>query len=330
MKVLIKTVAGSHLFGTNTEASDKDYKGVFLPDARDILLCNNVESLNQSTGNSIERNSKDDVDVEMFSVRKFLKMTKNGDTAALELLFTPEKYILEKDPLWDVIVQRRQELLSSRVTAMIGYARQQANKYGIKGSRMGELNNIIKFLKNLEKKLNFPNPKLKHAWEDIQIEIKEYDHVEEIELELKAKDQTKIPALDILGKKFDHHCSIPYVLDILKKIYKNYGQRAREARNNNGVDWKALSHAVRVMYQGIELLQYHKITLPLPHAYLMVVKDIKMGKMDYREVSHLIENLLEELERVKSKSTLPERVNQKIIEDITLELHMEQLKDFKI
>lgn len=38
MKILVKAVAGSHLFGTNTEKSDKDFKGVFLPSADDILL----------------------------------------------------------------------------------------------------------------------------------------------------------------------------------------------------------------------------------------------------------------------------------------------------
>lgn len=37
MKVLVKCVAGSHLFGTNTENSDKDYKGVYIPDADSIL-----------------------------------------------------------------------------------------------------------------------------------------------------------------------------------------------------------------------------------------------------------------------------------------------------
>ena len=65
--------------------------------------------------------------------KKFLKMVKHGDTAALELLFTPDDMILEKDPLWDRIIEKRDQLLSKKINAMIGYARQQANKYGIKG-----------------------------------------------------------------------------------------------------------------------------------------------------------------------------------------------------
>ena len=29
MKIIVKAIAGSHLFGTNTPTSDKDYFGIF-------------------------------------------------------------------------------------------------------------------------------------------------------------------------------------------------------------------------------------------------------------------------------------------------------------
>lgn len=328
MKTLIKAVAGSHLFGTNSETSDHDYKGVFIPDGKSILLGTYSDTIQKTTGDDESRNNKDDVDMEIYSLRKFFKMVKHGDTAAIELMFTPDEMILEKDPLWDeYIISNRDKLVNSKITAMIGYARQQANKYGIKGSRTGELNNIIQFLKSLEKSLAFPNPKLKHAWLDIQEEIKKYEHIHEISLPLKTVSQTEIPAINILGKKFDQHTTFPYVLDILKKIYKNYGQRAREAKKNNGIDWKALSHAVRVMYQGIELLETGKITLPLPSPQLEIVKEIKHGKKDYKDVSKLIEDLMCELERVKATSNLPEKVDDKVINDIIIDIYLKQIKE---
>jgi predicted nucleotidyltransferase len=36
--LICETVFGSHLYGTSTEQSDRDYKGIFLPSAQDILL----------------------------------------------------------------------------------------------------------------------------------------------------------------------------------------------------------------------------------------------------------------------------------------------------
>ena len=37
-KILFKTLTGSKLYGTNSENSDTDIKGVFLPDIKDLLL----------------------------------------------------------------------------------------------------------------------------------------------------------------------------------------------------------------------------------------------------------------------------------------------------
>ena len=37
-RVLFKCFGGSYLYGTNGENSDKDYRGVFLPDIKDLIL----------------------------------------------------------------------------------------------------------------------------------------------------------------------------------------------------------------------------------------------------------------------------------------------------
>lgn len=319
MKILIKAQAGSHLFGTNTETSDMDYKGVYLPEADQILLGTYPESTSYTTGDSNSKNSKDDIDIELYSLKKFFKMIRRGDTAALELLFTPEHLIIEKDPMWDEILTYRDQLLSSRVSAMIGYARQQANKYGIKGSRMGELNNVIRVLREAEKSTE--GPKLKHAWDFLLENLKDYEHVHEIRLSAKSEGSAEIPALDILGKKFDYHCRFDYVLQIMTRIYKNFGQRAREAKKNNGIDWKALSHATRVSLQGLELLRTGKITLPLEAENVKIVKDIKAGKINYPEVQVLLEDLLEKLEEAKEESILQKEVPEVLTNTLLIEFH---------
>ena len=38
MREIVRMVYGSHLFGTNIESSDRDFKSIFLPSARTILL----------------------------------------------------------------------------------------------------------------------------------------------------------------------------------------------------------------------------------------------------------------------------------------------------
>lgn len=321
MKILIKAQAGSHLFGTNTPSSDKDYKGVFLPTADQILLGSYSESISKTTGDAVSKNSKDDIDIELYSLKKFCKMVSRGDTAALELLFTPDDMIIEKDPLWNEVMKIRDELLSSQVSAMIGYARQQANKYGIKGSRMGTLNNVIKDLKEIEKQFDFKNPKLKHGWDLLIEKLKGYEHIEFIQMSATVKDGPEVVGIDILGKKFDHHVAFNYVIPILDTMYKNFGQRAREAKKNNGIDWKALSHAARVSIQGLELLNTGKITLPLIEKDVKLIKAIKAGELPYKEVQQILEDLLVELEASRNTSKLKEKVEQKILDELILKLY---------
>ena len=101
MNIVVKAIAGSHLFGTNTPQSDTDYKGVFIPDAKDILLQRAKKSISTKTGSNESKNTKDDIDVEFYSLQKFMEMLAQGQTVAIELLFTPANMILEKSPLWD-------------------------------------------------------------------------------------------------------------------------------------------------------------------------------------------------------------------------------------
>ena len=326
MKILVKAIAGSHLFGTNTENSDRDYKGVFIPSAPDILAGTFSDTIRSTTGNDKSKNTKEDEDTELYSLSKFFRMLENGDTAAIELLFTPDEFILEKDPLWNHIVAGRSKFLSKKINALIGYARQQANKYGIKGSRMGELNNVLKLLKQVESDLNFRNCKLKHGWEQILAGIKEFQHVHVIEISI-AKDKMS-PALDILGKKFSEDTPFSVVNKCLSDEYKKYGERSREAKKNNGVDFKALSHAVRCMLQGIELMNTGKITLPHHGKNLLLLKRIKAGEIPYPELEPVIEQKMAELEAAAVNSSLPEKVNPEFLKDILVILHGKQIMDY--
>ena len=43
-------------------------------------------------------------------------------------------------------------------------------------------------------------------------------------------------------------------LGVIDKALAQYSQRSIEANTNRGADWKALSHAVRLAYQGRELM----------------------------------------------------------------------------
>lgn len=325
MKIIVKTIAGSHLFGTNTPQSDQDFKGVFIPSANEIILGNYSDTFRSTTGNDGTRNTKEDIDTELYSLRKFFAMLENGDTAAIELLFTPDQFIVEKTKEWDEIIAVRSKLVSKKINAMIGYARQQANKYGIKGSRMGELNNAVTILKELERSHDFRGAKLKHSWEQLQSKFEGFKYVNFITLH-PTSDSSK-PAIDILGKRFDMDTPFSVITKCLSDEYKKYGQRAREAKANNGIDWKALSHAMRCMFQGQELLTTGKITLPHVGRNLTRLKQIKAGEVDYKDLEPEIEAGLETLERLCKESTLPDKLERVYLDELLLKYYTKEIKN---
>lgn len=302
MKVLVKAVAGSHLFGTNTEKSDHDYKGVFLPTADDILLGKFDQTRNQKTNNTNNKNTKDDVDIEFYSLDKFLKMLYQGQTVAWELLFTPDEMILEKHPLWDEIREATPLLINKNVDAFIGYCSQQAHKYGIRGSRMNTVETVIKYLKEV------PDY---HPLSQICLDgILTLEHVEMIE------DKNGKALLTVCGKKFGLDTKLQYIIQPLEKYFQEYGDRSRLAKENKNIDWKALSHAVRVCMQASSLLLNGKIELPMSEYNVRTLKYIKNGEYSFKAVCELIEQYQTQLLKDQKISTLPEAPNLEAFQDI--------------
>lgn len=91
MNKIIEIKFGSHLYGTNTENSDTDYKGIYLPTAKEICLNSYKKTICTIRPKQVgERNTKDDTDVEFFSLDQFMKLLCEGQTIALDMLFSPE------------------------------------------------------------------------------------------------------------------------------------------------------------------------------------------------------------------------------------------------
>lgn len=48
-KIVYITMYGSKLFGTDNPDSDTDYKGIFIPNRKDVLLKRDIEHYNYNT-----------------------------------------------------------------------------------------------------------------------------------------------------------------------------------------------------------------------------------------------------------------------------------------
>ena len=125
-----------------------------------------------------------------------------------------------------------------------------------------------------------------------------------------GKNKDGVPQYQVCGKIFQNTAKIGHVKNILEKFYSNYGNRAKLAAENKGIDWKAISHALRAAYQVKELLTKNTITFPLKEAAFL--REVKQGKLDYlKEVAPKLEALMDEVEILSENSTLPEKPDRK-------------------
>jgi predicted nucleotidyltransferase len=308
LELIVKMKFGSHLYGTTDEHSDLDYKGVFLVPKNEVLLGRIPPSHSFDTKKSSEaKNTKDDIDIEIYSLHYFIKLASEGQTVALDMLHAPDNMIEYKTKRWDYIVSHRSKFYTKNLKAFVGYARKQAAKYGIKGSRLNAARQVV----NILKRIPDSDWKLDTVWGMLPVG----EHQSFIN-----NSPNKIKQYQVCGKILQSTQKISYTIDILNKFIDQYGKRALLAETNVGIDWKAISHALRAAYQVKELLTENTITFPLKNAdYLLKVKK---GELHYQnEVAPKLEKLMEEVEELSDKSNLPAKPDIKFWENFIVRIY---------
>lgn len=293
MDKIVKMKFGSHLYGLNTPDSDVDYKGIFQPSLQECVLNQIPKSFNKSTGNDRSRNTKEDVDYEIYSLQYFIELGLKGETVVLDMIHCPEdkNILIETSSKWDFIRKNRHKFYTKNLKSFFGYALKQAAKYGIRGSRISTCKEVIGFLKSSTKE---------KMWET-------WDKLPEIEHTYKDGE-----FYEVCGKKFQKTVKIEYVIPILEKYLKDYGERALLAEKNKGIDWKALSHAVRAGLQIESIYKNKDIVFPFSGTKKDFLLNIKQGRLDYKtEVAPELENIMERVTELSKTVNLPEKPDRK-------------------
>jgi len=300
--MIVRMLFGSHLYGTDTPASDHDYKGVFLPTARECFLGRIPKSLAERPQKEVgEKNTSEDVDVEIFSLQNFLSIACAGEMVSMDMLHAPDDMLLETSPIWEKIRSERSRFYTKDMRAFVGYARKQAAKYGIRGSRLDTMNKVIEILGTYD-----PTAKVGDIGALYTLKTDHYD--------------VALPFFSVCGKKYEQGVRVAYMMDSISRSRDSYGTRAQLASENQGIDWKAVSHAVRAALQIKEMFEDDTMTLPLKQAEL--VKQIKTGQLDYTTVvAPMLEGLMETIEKLAQDSSLPQSVDRQYWDDFICEVY---------
>lgn len=330
-KLIYLSQYGSHLYGLNTENSDLDFRGVYIPNLDDIILHKDKDEINEELeiylppeplqqkeyilgeiymepivsekGKQVNTNRDNlkKVDVKIFSLQKFIQLCSKADTNALDLLFSvnsdiPKWYqgvpsdFFETDVIIADLYRNRDKLINTdKLESPIIYAFKQATKYGIKGNRRAKLLYVLdrcKFLSDI------------HNVEDLIPFIKLDDKY--LKIDTLDNKGTLEKYLNVCGVQHQFNlCIERFKQRIQDKIDKEYtSQRTIDACDGN--DWKALSHALRVLFEIKELLETGNITFPCEQRTFLL--DVKLGKVSRQDIDNLFENTFSHIvEKVKNK-----------------------------
>ena len=306
--IIVKSIFGSKLYGTDTPESDNDYKSVYLPTKEDCYLNRIEKTINHTTGKAFSKNTKDDIDEETFSLQYFFKLVYNGEMIVIDLLHAPLKDLIVCSDIWMEIRANRNRFYTRNLSGYIGYIRKQTAKYGIKGSRLNAMKELLDII---EPFTTFPNDKrLGSIWD--KLPINEYCKMVDNPKEYRWK------SYECCGKQLQENMTFEYAYEIIKRLYDSYGSRALLAQQNLGVDHKAVSHAFRAGLQLKEIYTTGNLIYPLKDADF--IRDIKVGKFHYMNdgIGDKLEELLVDVEELALKSIYPEKIDMKWFDDFII------------
>jgi hypothetical protein len=116
--ILFESIVGSHSYGLANEKSDIDIKGIYIQPLEDILGFNYIPQISENKNND-----------NYYEIRRFLELLYENNPNIMELLNVPEKFILKKDPIFDLILNEKEKFITKKCkNSFAGYAISQIKK----------------------------------------------------------------------------------------------------------------------------------------------------------------------------------------------------------
>lgn len=321
---------GSKLYGTNTKNSDDDFKGIFIPTYEDLILNPSLKQYNYSSGIKNEKNNENDIDIELYSLAYFCKMAAEGQTTAIDLLYSNPKnhlYINEKFNIFDELIKNRNIFISKNIIKFVQYAQHQAAKYSIKGSRLHTATIARDFIHKYLTKGSGNTLKFIDIIEDLNDFYEKNvtsENISYFHLTLIKKDENTISPHDsyinVCGKKFLLSTQLYLAYECLNTFVLKYGERAVLAKENKNIDYKAISHAFRAAYQIKHIVNDGGFTYPLPETDFII--NVKTGNVDdHLDMFKQLENLIDETKIELNNSKIPDKPNMEKINNLVVKYY---------
>lgn len=304
--IILLGLGGSHAYGTNTESSDLDVRGIALNSKKELL-----------TNANFEQFVNEETDTTIYSFNKMITLLSNCNPNTIELLgLKPEHYVYLSD-IGKELLDNKEMFLSKRaINSFGGYANQQL--YRLKQRETHKMNqddlekHILVTLNNIKERFNEKYSSFQNDFINLYIDESDRENmIEEIFMDVNL---THYPLRD--------YCKMWNELQNTVTQYGTIGKRNKRALENNKIS-KHMMHLVRLYLMCFDILEKHEINTyrDKEHDFLM---DIRNGKYvnENNEVSEEFYDIVNELEKRfiydKTHTSLPENPDYKKINEFMM------------
>jgi len=301
---ILELVSGSFLYGTNTETSDKDYYGVFMPDIEYVLGFRKCEEVDFSVISKDEddKNTIDAVDRKFYEFRKFMKLSMENNPNIIEILFVNSKNTLFVNDIGKELLKIKHKFPHKGAKQkFLGYAFSQKHKMVIKKDHYFDLISALDYIQRFDDGKTILEVVLESNFP--KFFSRNYD------------SQHNVNFIEIGDLNITASHSIRTVKAMLQDRIDKVGNR-EELLLKYGFDTKFASHLIRLMLEGIELLETGEIKFPLRERQLIL--DVKLGKWTINKILDFSNDLEKKIEELGNISTLPDKPNVEELEKFTI------------
>jgi predicted nucleotidyltransferase len=333
--IILECISGSKAYGLDTPSSDTDIKGVFiLPKAAYYGL------------NYIPQVSDESNDVVFYELRRFIELLSVNNPNILELLNTPDEFIIFKHPFLKAI--NTKDILSKLCKNTFGkFAWSQIKK--AKGLNKKILNPMEKERKDI---LSFCYCNYEQGAVSLKkyLEIKQWKqkdcglvniphmnnlfglyHNQALNYNgiMKSKDSNQVSLSSIPKNEkqvtllyFNKDGYTTYCKEYLE--YWSWVEKRNEHRYENTLshgkqyDAKNMLHTFRLLNMAIEIAEQERVIVKRDDREFLL--NIKSGKFEYQELLEMAEKLQDQMALAYDNSSLPDRPNLEILNQLAFDL----------
>jgi hypothetical protein len=307
-RIIFMGIAGSHAYGLNTPESDIDYRGVCIPPMNYFTGLRQFEQKDSGWGEGVDK--------VVYSISKFVQLASKCNPNIIEQLWLPDDCIIKSTPLWERLVGIRDEFLTKQARhTYSGYAYSQIKRiqshrawlisppsheptreeFGLTDKRMGkEFYGVLDTLQGTNFETVFagiPDGAEGAIWQTFEQERRWKSARRTWEQYINWKN-TRNPVRFELEKKF-------------------------------GFDCKHASHCVRLMLQGLDILQGKFTSARLNPEQRELCMGIKNGMWTFDELMSNVTDYLHDFDEAYEVSTLPKSANLDKIESVLSDIILE-------